>query len=96
MCTSAAHPPYASKLDLDGSQPILIGDFNSPPRAQPYSGAWVMHPGASVPYRSLPVTMRNPDPRWEGTDWCTSSQFTTMDIQTFSNQRELPTIQLFN
>jgi hypothetical protein len=92
----SGRPPYASTLDTDGSEPILLGDFNSPPRAQPYSGDWVMHPGASVPYRSLPVALTNTDPRWDGTDWCTSSQFMTVDIQTFRHQAELPTFQLFN
>lgn len=51
-------PPYAVTFDTDGSEPILLGDFNSPPREQPSSGDWVIHPGASVPYRSLPVTLQ--------------------------------------
>jgi len=89
-------PPYASTFDTDGSAPILLGDFNTPPRDQPSSGDWVIHPGASVPYRSLPVTLQNPDPRWDGTDWSTSSQSTTLDIKTFSNQRDLRTVHIFN
>lgn len=88
-------PPYAITLDADGSRPILLGDFNSPPRERPFSADWVIHPGASIPYRSLPITVQTPDPRWDGTDWSTTSQSWTLDIMTFSNQRELRTIQLF-
>lgn len=89
-------PPYVVSFDTDGSEPILFGDFNSPPREQPSSGDWVMHPGASVPYRSLPVTMMTPDARWDGTDWCTSSQSTALDTLPVGRARKLPTIQLFN
>ena len=97
-------PPYAIAFGTDGSEPVLLGDFNLPPREQPPSGDWVIHPGASVPYRSRPVTVQNPDPRWDGTDWCTSSQSTTLDVVTFCatlndmtccDRRELPIIQLF-
>jgi len=89
-------PPYAMPFDTDGSEPTLMGDFSSPPRDQPSSGHWVMHPGASVPYRSLPIAFETNDPRWDGTHWCTSSQSTTLDIVTFGHERELPTIQLFH
>lgn len=89
-------PPFASVLDADGTEPILLGDFNSPPRENPYSGDWVMHPGASVPYRSLPVTLQTPDSPWDGTDWSTSSQSTTLDTSTLGDKRELRTIQLFS
>jgi|BarGraNGADG00212_1021973.scaffolds.fasta_scaffold49159_2 hypothetical protein len=89
-------PPYAMPFDTDGSEPTLMGDFSSPPRDQPSSGDWVMHPGASVPYRSLPIALETNDPRWDGTHWCTSSQSTTLDIVTFGHERELPTIQLFH
>jgi len=97
-------PPYASTVDIDGSERILRGDFNSPTQAIPSPGDWVVHPGASLRYRSLPVTLLNPDPRWDGTGWCTSSQSTTMHLMTFCEsldsmtyctQRGLPTIQLF-
>jgi len=97
-------PPFASTFDTDGSECILLGDFNSPPQAIPSRGDWVVHPGASLAYRSLPVTVQNPDPRWDGTAWCASSQSTTMhlmtfcktlDSMTFCSQRKLPTIQLF-
>jgi len=89
-------PPYARTLDTDGSHPVLLGDFNSPPRERPSSGDWVIHPGASVPYRSLPVTLKNPDPRWDGTDWCVSSQSRTLDAMTFRSERQLPTIQIIS
>ena len=89
-------PPYAMPFDTDGSEPTLMGDFSSPPRDQPSSGDWVMHPGASVPYRSLPIALETNDPRWDGTHWCTSSQSTTLDIVTFGHERGLPTIQLFH
>jgi len=89
-------PPYAMPFDTDGSEPTLMGDFSSPPRDQPSSGDWVMHPGASVPYRSLPIALETNDPRWDGTHWCTSSQSTTLDIVTFGHERELPTIQLLH
>ncbi|MHB1473598.1 MAG: hypothetical protein ACYCV4_08185 [Dermatophilaceae bacterium] len=98
-------PPYVITSDTDGSEHILLGDFSSPPREQPSSGDWVLHPGASVPYRSLPITLKNPDPLWDGTDWGTSSRSTTMENKTFCktlagmtlcNKRKLPTIQLFN
>ena len=97
-------PPFASTFDIDGSESILLGDFNSPPQAIPSRGDWVVHPGASLAYRSLPGTVQNPDPRWDGTAWCASSQSTTMhlmtfcktlDSMTFCSQRKLPTIQLF-
>jgi hypothetical protein len=86
-------PPYASALDRDGNEPILLGDFSSPPREQPSPGDWVLHPGASVPYRSLPVTLLTPDPLWDGTHWSTSSQSTTLEI-TFSNQRDVAAVQI--
>ena len=89
-------PPYARTLDTDGSRPVLLGDFNSPPRERPSSGDWVIHPGASVPYRSLPVTLKNPDPRWDGADWCASSQSTTLDAMTFRSERRLLTIQIIS
>lgn len=88
-------PPYALTRDSDGSRPVLWGDFNSPPRAQPSSADWVIHPGASVPYRSLPVTLRTADPHWDGTEWSASSQSTTLDTHTFS-QVSLPTIQIIS
>lgn len=97
-------PPYVVTLDNDGSERILRGDFSSPPRQTPFSGDWVVHPGASLRYRSLPVTLQNPDPEWDGTVWCTSSQSTTLhlltlcerpDRKTFCTQGRLPTIQLF-
>ncbi|NMM24881.1 MAG: hypothetical protein HHJ11_15590 [Phycicoccus sp.] len=97
-------PPFAITIDADGSERVLQGDFNSPPREIPSRGDWVVHPGASLNYRSLPVTVQTPDPRWDGTTWCTSSQSTTMhlmtfcktlDSMTFCSQRRLPTIQLF-
>mgnify|MGYP001791443199 CR=1 FL=1 len=87
-------PPYARTLDSHGRGHVLFGDFNSPPREQPSSADWVMHPGASVPYRSLPVTLQDPDPRWDGTDWCASSQSSTLDIMTASSNRRLPMIQI--
>ena len=92
-------PPYAVMvdvmLDTAGSPPILFGDFNSPPRERPSAGDWVMHPGASVPYRSLPFALMASDPRWDGGDWCTASRSMMLDIQMFDNPRELPTIHLF-
>jgi hypothetical protein len=87
-------PPYARTLDTDGNRPVLLGDFNSPPREQPSSADWVMHPGASVPYRSLPVTLKDPDPLWDGTDWCTSSQSITLNTLPFRREWQLPTIQI--
>lgn len=60
-------PPYAIALDSDGGKPILFGDFNSPPRERPSPGDWVMHPGAGVPYRSVPLTLQTPDSAWGGT-----------------------------
>ena len=87
-------PPYARTLDTDGNRPVLLGDFNSPPREQPFSADWVMHPGASVPYRSLPVTLMDSDPRWDGTDWCISSQSITLNTLTFRRERQLPMIQI--
>jgi hypothetical protein len=87
-------PPYARTLDTDGNRPVLLGDFNSPPREQPSSADWVMHPGASVPYRSLPVTLKDPDPRWDGTDWCATSQSITLNTLTFRREWRLPTIQI--
>lgn len=89
-------PPFASLHDADGTEPILLGDFNSPPRENPYSGDWVVHPGASVPYRSLPVTLQTPDSPWDGTGWSSSSQSTTLDTSTLGDERELRTIQLFS
>jgi hypothetical protein len=86
-------PPYAVALDTNGNEPILLGDFNCPPRERPPSGDWVMHPGASVPYRSLPVTLQTPDPRWDGTHWCTSSLSTTLEI-TMCDRREVSAIQV--
>ena len=86
-------PPYAIPYDTDGNGPMLLGDFSSQPREQPSSGDWVMHPGASVPYRSLPVTLQSPDARWDGTHWSTSSQSTTLEI-TFSNQRDVAAVQI--
>jgi hypothetical protein len=97
-------PPYANTFDTDGSERILLGDFNPSPRETPACGDWVVHPGARLQYRSLPITLQNPDPGWDGTAWCTSSQSTTMhlmtfcqklDRMTFCTQRNLPTIQLF-
>jgi len=87
-------PPYAITFDPDGRGTLLSGDFHSPPREQPSSGDCVMHPGASVPYRSLPVTLQNRRPRWDGTDWCVYSCCTTLD-KTFYSERGVPTIQLF-
>jgi hypothetical protein len=89
-------PPYALTFDSDGSRPILLGDFNSPPRERPSSADWVIHPGASVPYRSLPVTLQTPDPRWDGTHWCESSQSTTLDVLMQRSPGELATIQIFS
>jgi len=89
-------PPYAKTIETDGNRPVLRGDFNSPPREQPSCADWVMHPGASVPYQSLPVTLEISDPRWDGADWCTSSQSTTLDMRTFGNERRLPNIHLFS
>ena len=89
-------PPYALTLDTDGSRPVLLGDFNSPPRERPSCADWVIHPGASVPYRSLPVTLQTPDPRWDGTDWSASSQSTTLDVTMLRCQGELPTIQIIS
>ena len=88
-------PPYAITYDNDGNETILLGDFNSPPQQEPSFGDWVVHPGASLPYRSLPVTLQNSDPRWDGTGWSTSSRSARMHPITFSGQRELLTIQLF-
>ena len=88
-------PPYAISYDNDGNETILLGDFNSPPQQAPSFGDWVVHPGASLPYRSLPVTMQNSNPRWDGTGWSTSSRSTTMYPMTFGSQQELLTIQLF-
>jgi hypothetical protein len=88
-------PPYAITFDTDGSQTVLSGDFSSPPQEQPTSVDCVMHPGAVVPYRSLPVTLRNTDARWEGTDWCVSSCSTTLDRR-FYSRGEVLTVQLFD
>jgi hypothetical protein len=89
-------PPYALTFDSDGSRPILLGDFNSPPRERPSSADWVIHPGASVPYRSLPVTLQTPDPRWDGTHWCATSQSTTLDVMMHRGPGQLPTIQIIS
>ncbi len=90
-------PPYAVMvdvmLDTAGSPPILFGDFNSPPRERPSSDDWVMHPGARVPYRSLPVTLMAPVSRWDGGEWCTASRSTMLDMM-IDNPRELPMIHL--
>lgn len=91
-------PPYAVMvdvvLDTAGSPTILFGDFNSPPRERPSTGDWVMHPGATVPYRSLPFTLKAPDPQWDGGDWCTASRSTMLDAMMFDNPRELLTVHL--
>lgn len=87
-------PPYAVTFETDGGETILMGDFSSAPRAKPSSGDCVMHPGACVPYRSLPVVLRNPRPRWDGSRWSFTSHATTLD-KTFYNQRQVPTIHLF-
>lgn len=60
--------PYAIALDSDGSEAHLLGDFNSPPKEQLSPGDWVMHPDASVLYRSVPVTLQTPDSPWDGTN----------------------------
>jgi len=97
-------PPYAITIDTDGSECVLRGDFNSPPQKVPSRGDWVVHPGASLRYRSHPVTLQSLDPRWDGTAWCTSSRSMTMhlttfcktlDSMTFCSQQRLPVIQLF-
>lgn len=97
-------PPYVITFDTDGREHVLRGDFNSPPQEVPSRGDWVVHAGASLRYRSLPVTLQSPDPLWDGTAWCASSQSTTMHLMTFCKtlnnmtyctQRQLPTIQLF-
>ena len=87
--------PYVLPFDTDGNDPVLLGDFNSPPRENPSSGDWVMHPRASVPYRSLPVTVQTPSPRWDGTHWCASSQSNTSEIM-FCNQREVVAVQIIS
>lgn len=87
-------PPYACMLETDGNRPVLLGDFNSPPREQPSSADWVMHPGASVPYRSLPVDLQDPDPQWDGTDWCASSESITLNTLTFRRELQLTMIQI--
>jgi len=53
-----------------------------------------MHPGATIPYRSLPVTLENSNTRWDGSDWGTSCLSTTLDIMTFCPQQEVPMVQL--
>jgi hypothetical protein len=88
-------PPYAISLGSPGDGPRLLGDFSFPPREQPSSRDWVMHPGASVSYRSLPVSLPTPDPRWDGTHWSGSSQSTTLEI-TFCNQREVAAVQIIS
>jgi hypothetical protein len=88
-------PPHVIAFEADGSKTVLLGDFNSSPREQPSCGDCVMHPRAIIPYRSLPVTVQNPHPRWDGTDWCANSQSTMLDL-TFRNQQEVPTVQLFD
>lgn len=88
-------PPYVIAFEADGSRTVLLGDFNSSPREQPSCGDCVMHPRASIPYRSLPVTVQNPHPRWDGTDWCAYSQLTMLD-PTSRSQPEVPTVQLFD
>ncbi|MEO6144271.1 MAG: hypothetical protein ABIP19_09860 [Dermatophilaceae bacterium] len=89
-------PPYAVMvdvmLDTAGTPTILFGDFNSPPRERPCSGDWVIHPGASVPYSSLPFTLSAPGIRWEGGDWCAASRSTMLDRMLFDNPRELLTV----
>jgi hypothetical protein len=87
-------PPRVIAFGTDGSERILFGDFSSPPRPQPTCGDWVMHPGAMIPYRSLPVTLENSNTRWDGSDWCTSCVSTTLDIMTFCPQQEVPIVQL--
>jgi len=88
-------PPYVIAFEADGSKTVLLGDFNSSPREQPSYGDCVMHPRASIPYRSLPVTVPNPHPRWDGTDWCAYSQFTMLD-PTFRSKQLVPTVQLLD
>jgi hypothetical protein len=88
-------PPYAIPFDTAGNGPRLSGDFKFPPRAQPCSRDWVMHPGASVSYSSLPVTLHTPDLRWDGTHWSTSSLSTTLVI-TFGSQREVAIVQIIS
>lgn len=88
-------PPYAITFEKDGSETILLGDFSSSPGAQPACGDCVMHPGATIPYRSIPVTLHNPRPRWDGADWCVSSRSMTLDT-TFYNRGEVPTVQIFD
>lgn len=88
-------PPYAFTFETDGSEIAVLGDFSSPPRERPSSGDCVMHPGAVVPYRSLPVRLQNPRPLWDGTDWSAYSQSTMLDM-TFRNQWEVTTIQIFD
>ena len=85
-------PPYAVAFEADGRATILLGDFNPVPREQPFRADCVMHPGAIVPYRSLPVATQSPRPQWDGTDWCGSSRSTRLD-KTFYSQREVPTLQ---
>jgi len=89
-------PPYALAFDSDGSRPILLGDFNSPPRERPSCADWVIHPGASVPYRSLPVTLQTADPRWDGTHWCETSHSTMLDVMMHRGPGQLPTIQIIS
>ena len=90
----ASDGPFAVAFDLDGSRPILRGDFSSPPSAYPDLKDAVLAPGGSLDFRSVPVTLLDTSRRWDGSGWKPIVQFNDYSTMTYCQQRSVPSFHI--
>ena len=86
--------PVVEAWDTNSEHVRLFGDFRAKP--DPFGGDWagVLHPGQSISYHSLPVTMQTPDRNWVALRWSAINQFDNYDDQIFCQQRWIDGIHI--
>jgi hypothetical protein len=86
--------PVVEAWDTNSTHVRLYGDYRATP--DPFGEGWagVLHPGQSISYHSLPVTMQTPDRNWDAVRWSAINQFDNYDDQIFCQQRWIDGIHI--
>jgi hypothetical protein len=91
---SDGYGPSALTFDVDGSRPLLRGDYASPPQMYPSGKQAVIPPGAFLEYRSVALPLIDVSRRWKDADWQPIAQFNEWAVIEHCQQRSVPAVHL--
>lgn len=67
--------PVVETWDTNSEHVRIYGDFRAKPDLWGGDWAGVLHPGQSISYHSLPLTMQTPNRNWDAVRWSAINQF---------------------